>query len=204
MGDFFTVKQNASRRAPPTRFSWKCTETPLTDIKERADLCLVCVLPRGASPEEQFEIADPPLELRTNRPVRFQAYYSNHPGTSQVGEVVKGSERNFHALPPLETIIKLADQPATETMRTLPVRLKAKMNELGLLQVACVSADPSIRQSWPLEFNLRPHEQDSQGAPGSETNSEFSVPAGPNAAADALEAARKRIAVPVYRTRQPS
>ena len=143
---------------------------PLADIKEQADLCLVCVLPRGASPEEQFEIADPPLELRTNRPVRFQAYYSNHPGTSQVGEVVKGSERNFHALPPLEAIIKLADQPATETMRTLPVRLKAKMNELGLLQVACVSADRNIRQSWPLEFNLRPHEQDSQGAPGSETN----------------------------------
>jgi molecular chaperone DnaK (HSP70) len=167
--------------------------SPATDIKERADLCLVCVLPRGASPEEQFEIADPPLELRTNRPVRFQAYYSNHPGTSQVGEVVKGSERNFHVLPPLETIIKLADQPATETMRTLPVRLKAKMNELGLLQVSCVSADPRIRQSWPLEFNLRPHEQDSDGAPGSETSSEVSVPAGPNSTADALDAAQKRI-----------
>jgi len=24
-----------------------------------------------------------------------------------------------------------------------------------LLQVACVSADPSQRESWPLEFNLR-------------------------------------------------
>ena len=31
------------------------------------------------------------------------------------------------------------------------------MNELGLLRVACVSADPAIRESWPLEFNLRPH-----------------------------------------------
>ena len=44
---------------------------------------------------------------------------------------------------------------------------------MGLLQVSCVSADPRIRQSWPLEFNLRPHEQDSEGAPGSETSSEF-------------------------------
>ena len=37
----------------------------------------------------------------------------------------------------------------------LPVALSAKMNELGLLQVACVSADPRVKQSWPLEFNLR-------------------------------------------------
>jgi hypothetical protein len=31
------------------------------------------------------------------------------------------------------------------------------MNELGLLRVACVSADPALRESWPLEFNLRTH-----------------------------------------------
>src|SRR5689334_10471563 len=49
---------------------------PATHTEERTAPSLVCVLPRGASPEEQFEIADPPLELRTNRLVRFHAYYS--------------------------------------------------------------------------------------------------------------------------------
>ena len=29
------------------------------------------------------------------------------------------------------------------------------MNELGLLKLACQSADPRLKHSWPLEFNLR-------------------------------------------------
>ena len=38
--------------------------------------------------------------------------------------------------------------------------MNAKVNELGLLQVSCRSLAPDIPQSWPLEFNLRPHERD--------------------------------------------
>jgi molecular chaperone DnaK (HSP70) len=167
---------------------------PMTKVEKGAGRSLVCVLPQGASPEQEFEIADPALELRTNRLVRFQAYYSSHQDTSQVGEVADWSERDFHPLPALETIIRLANQPPSGTISTLPVRLKAKVNELGLLQVSCVRADGDIRQSWPLEFSLRPHEQNSEGAPGSETNPESPVPAGPNAATDVIEAARKRIA----------
>jgi molecular chaperone DnaK (HSP70) len=165
---------------------------PAMDLAERAAPSLVCVLPQGASPEEQFEIANPSLELHTNRLVRFQAYASSR-SRSQVGEVAHWSEHEFHALPPLETIAKIADQHAAETKRTLPVRLKAKINELGLLQVACASVDPNLQQSWPLEFNLRPHQQN-QGRPGSGTISEPPGPAGPNIAADVLDAARKRIA----------
>jgi hypothetical protein len=63
------------------------------------------------------------------------------------------------------------------------------MNELGLLQVACVSADPNQHESWPLEFNLRPHE------PGKEeqrdTGEETAVDPGVDPAR--LEAARARI-----------
>jgi hypothetical protein len=43
------------------------------------------------------------------------------------------------------------------------------MNELGLLQVACVSADPRVKQSWPLEFNLRPHEPGKEPSLGKTT-----------------------------------
>ena len=38
--------------------------------------------------------------------------------------------------------------------------MNARVNELGLLQVSCRSLAPDIRQSWPLEFNLRPQERE--------------------------------------------
>ena len=69
----------------------------------------------------------------------------------------------------------------------------ASANELGLLQVSCVSADPSISQCWPLEFDLRPHEQDGQNAFKTVAVSNASVHTKPNVTAQALEAARARI-----------
>src|SRR6267378_4279604 len=43
------------------------------EAAERARPSLVCVLPRGASSEQRFEITGLPLKLHTNRLARFQA-----------------------------------------------------------------------------------------------------------------------------------
>jgi molecular chaperone DnaK (HSP70) len=144
---------------------------------------LVCVLPHGASPEQRFEITGLPLEVQLDRLARFQAYSSARNDSSKAGDI---ADRNadLHALPPLETVIKVADSAPGTAASTLSVKLIASVNELGLLQVSCVSADPSTSQCWPLEFNLRPHEQDGRAAP---------VAAKPNAAEPALKAARARI-----------
>ncbi len=81
----------------------------------------------------------------------------------------------------------------------MPVRLAARMNALGLLQISCVSTDPTNRESWPLEFNLRPHDQ--VGAPAPGPARETAIQIEPNAAVDSLQAAREQIglafAVPV-------
>ncbi len=68
----------------------------------------------------------------------------------------------------------------------LPVTLTAKMNELGLLKVACKSADLRIKQSWPLEFNLREQE------PG-ERIADSTAPRTPAWRMNNLEAARARM-----------
>jgi molecular chaperone DnaK (HSP70) len=151
---------------------------------------LVCVLPRGASSDQRFEITGLPLEAQTNRPARFQAYYSTRDDTSKAGDIADLNEADHHALPPLQTVINVTDSAPDKTAGTLPMTLIASANELGLLQVSCVSADPSIRQSWPLEFNLRPHEQDGQNAFKAVTSS---VDSKPNVTAQALTAARGRI-----------
>jgi molecular chaperone DnaK (HSP70) len=151
---------------------------------------LVCVLPRDAAPAERFEIANLPLEVRTHQPVRFRAYSSNR-HRSQAGDVLAWHENDFHALPPLQTIVRTAEPSHPGTDTTVPVHLVAQMNALGLLQISCVSAAPASQQAWPLEFNMRPHDQGGAGETGS--TREAAVQIEPNATADELDAARRQI-----------
>jgi molecular chaperone DnaK (HSP70) len=159
------------------------------EAAEPAPPSLVCVLPRGASSDQRFEITGLPLEVHTNRLARFQAYYSTRDDRSEAGDIADRSE-DHHALPPLQTVVNITDAAPGATAKTVPVTLIASANELGLLQVSCVSADPAISQCWPLEFNLRPHEQDSQNA---FKTTAVSVDAKPNGTPQALKAARARI-----------
>src|SRR6516164_3734959 len=122
---------------------------------------LLCILAADAKTEEEFQIGDVSLELRLNRAVRFQTYYSTRRSEDKIGELVAWNERDFRRLPPLQTTAKLSGR-SVEGDR-LPVTLKIYINELGLLRIACVSVNPSIRETWPLEFNLRAEDsEDSQ------------------------------------------
>ncbi|RAI25935.1 hypothetical protein CH338_31015, partial [Rhodoplanes elegans] len=116
---------------------------------------LVCVLPHGAPTDASYEVGDLDLRLRLDRPVRFQVYTSTREEDREVGDVVTPTE-DFETLPPLETVATVKRANAADAGATVPVALKARLNELGLLQVACRSLDPRIRETWPLEFNLRP------------------------------------------------
>ncbi|MFZ2107890.1 MAG: Hsp70 family protein [Roseiarcus sp.] len=119
---------------------------------------LVCIVPHGAAPGQAFEVTDLDLHLRINRLVRFQVYTSTRHEQTKTGDVVEPDPEEFHALPPLETVATVARTPREELASAIPIRLNAGVNELGLLQVSCRSLAPDIRQSWPLEFNLRPQE----------------------------------------------
>jgi molecular chaperone DnaK (HSP70) len=116
---------------------------------------LVCVLPRNAASEEEFRISESGLELRVNHPVRFQPYYSTRRSNDKAGSLVAWNDRDFFKMPPLQATARVIGRAPKDNR--VPVTLAARMNELGLLRVACVSADPAIRESWPLEFNLRTH-----------------------------------------------
>jgi len=156
------------------------------DAMEDQPPALVCVLPHGALPEEPFEIAEPPLALRTDQLVRFQAFSSTRRDRSHAGDIV-ASDADLHALPPLQTIARTDETPRDDASRTVPVRLVAKMNALGLLQISVVSADPALARSWPLEFDLRAHD------PGAGTSRKSVATVAPNAATQAIDAARNRI-----------
>ena len=124
------------------------------------------MLPRNAAAEQVFEINLPGLELRTDQLVSFQACSSTRHGRCRAGDVLPWDADAYHMLPPLQTIIRTAHGPDAGPDRTVPIRLAAKMNALGLLQISCVGTDPRTPQSWPLEFNLRPHERGSAATRG--------------------------------------
>jgi molecular chaperone DnaK (HSP70) len=145
--------------------------------KEGEDRTLVCVLPRGSAPEQDVAVAGLNLRLRMGRMVRFQASSSSRHGRARAGDVLPWREDAFHALPPLQTTIPGEGEVA--------VHLVARINALGLLQVACVADDAANPQSWPLEFNLRPHEQRPAAAPVATV--------APNATDEAQEAARRAL-----------
>jgi len=150
---------------------------------------LVCVLPRNAAPDQVFEINLPGLELRTDRLVSFQACSSTRHGSCRAGDVLPWDEDAFHTLPPFQTIIQTAQGADAGPDRTLPVSLAAKINALGLLQISCIGADAETPQSWPLEFNLRPHEHGSAVA----HTTPAATPVAPNATTEAQSAARDHI-----------
>jgi molecular chaperone DnaK (HSP70) len=156
---------------------------------EQKTPALMCVLPRNAGAEQVFDIDLPGLEVRTDRAVSFQAWSSTRHGRCRAGEVLSGGVEAFYRLPPLQTIIRTVDGQSG-CNRSVPVRLAAKMNALGLLQISCVSTDPSIQHSWPLEFNLRPQEQGDAGSGGQPE----APPVEPNATTEARQAAHERIA----------
>ncbi|MBF0094457.1 MAG: Hsp70 family protein [Alphaproteobacteria bacterium] len=145
---------------------------------------LICILPHGAPSGQAFELSDLDLRLRVNEPVRFQVYTSTRHDSSKVGDVEPLDAEEFHPLPPLETIATVA-RSACEAASSIPVMLVTRINELGLLQVSCLSLALDVLQSWPLEFNLRPHEN---GLPAGTP-----APVEPNAPPEALAEAGKRI-----------
>lgn len=150
---------------------------------------LLCILPSGAPAEESFRVSQDGLELRINRPVRFRPYSSIRREKDKAGTVVLWNDRDFHRLPPLQTTATLA-RPNREGDR-LPITLTARMNELGLLYVACVSTDPDAQGTWPLEFDLRLHESDA--AKLADRRDDGTLGSDPGVESDRLDRAQTRI-----------
>jgi molecular chaperone DnaK (HSP70) len=175
-------------------------------VDESTAPALVCVLAQGAPTEQTFAVADLGLELRVNVPVRFQTFSSARHAVERVGDIVAWNDRDFVALPALEAAVRVADAvgtatgttrpaaPAGAAPQTVPVRLTTRVSELGRLEIACVSTDPRVPGTWPLDFNLRLGDLPAGASPAPSPLGDAVGAAGPNVAADALDAARLRLA----------
>src|SRR5215475_1118540 len=112
----------------------------------------ICLMPRGAEEGMSLEIDDDALQLVANRPVSFRLYSSLTRTEDQLGSLVEfdADDPSLHRHAPLNAVIRFGKK-AEE--RLIPVKLGAKLTEIGTLQTWCESKISDNR--WRLQFELR-------------------------------------------------
>jgi molecular chaperone DnaK (HSP70) len=115
-------------------------------------LSAVCLVPRGAEEGATVEIDNDALQLVANRPVSFRLYSSRTRTDDHLGDVVEfpAGEAELHRHAPLHAVIRFGKK-AEE--RLIPVKLGARLTEIGTLETWCESKISDNR--WRLQFELR-------------------------------------------------
>jgi hypothetical protein len=114
--------------------------------------CAVCLVPRGAEEGVSVEIDNDALQLLANRPVSFRLYSSLTRSEDKLGDLVEFSagDADLHMHAPLHAVIRFGKK-AEE--RLIPVKLGARLTEIGTLESWCESKISDNR--WRLQFELR-------------------------------------------------
>ncbi len=115
----------------------------------RPPIKALCVVPRGLEEGSAVELPAQEFGLVVGEPAEFRFLSSATRREDHVGTLVETWGDDIDELAPLETTLASAGQDGT----TVPVHLEARVNEVGVLELWCVSRDE--RQRWKLEFNVR-------------------------------------------------
>src|SRR3954452_6719350 len=112
----------------------------------------VCLVPRGAEEGANIEIDNDALQLVANRPVSFRLYSSLTRSDDKLGDVLEfpTGDPDLHMHAPLNAVIRFGKK-AEE--RLIPVKLDARLTEIGTLESWCESKISDNR--WRLQFELR-------------------------------------------------
>ncbi len=112
----------------------------------------VCLVPRGAEEGVAIEVDNEALQLVANRPVSFRLYSSLTRTEDKLGDLLEFStaDEGLHMHAPLNAVIRFGKK-AEE--RLIPVKLGARLTEIGTLETWCESKISENR--WRLQFELR-------------------------------------------------
>jgi hypothetical protein len=118
----------------------------------RPPIKALCLVPRGLEEGSEVELPSHELGLAVGEPAEFR-FLSSTTRHDHAGTLLDAWDDDIEELAPLETTL---DHPGNAGA-TIPVHLQARVNELGVLELWCVSRDEKHR--WKLEFNVRPERQ---------------------------------------------
>jgi len=115
----------------------------------RAPLKALCVVPYGTEERSEVELPAQEFGLVVGEQAEFRFLSSATRRADEVGTLVESWSDDIQELAPLETTLDWKGHEGS----SVPVRLHARVNELGVLELWCVSRDGVHR--WKLEFNVR-------------------------------------------------
>ncbi|HWB99988.1 MAG TPA: Hsp70 family protein, partial [Bryobacteraceae bacterium] len=112
----------------------------------------VCLVPRGAEEGTTLEVDREDLQLVANKPVSFRLYSSLTRTDDKLGDVVQfaAGDADLHLHAPLHAVIRFGKKTGE---RLIPVKLGARLTEIGTLETWCESKISENR--WRLQFELR-------------------------------------------------
>jgi molecular chaperone DnaK (HSP70) len=123
----------------------------------------VCLVPRGTEEGSSLDLDLENLQLVANRPVEFRLYSSLTRTEDVLGQVVdfvpdqiESEEIHMHA--PLYAVIRFGKRTGE---RLIPVKLGARLTEIGTLEIWAESKVSEHR--WRLRFELRKKAAEAEG-----------------------------------------
>jgi molecular chaperone DnaK (HSP70) len=111
----------------------------------------LCVAPMGMEEGSEVEVRGREFALLVGEPAEFKFLGSTVRNKDPVGALVeRWEEGEISELAPVQTTLEDGKEGAT-----VPVKLHAKVTEIGTLELACVAKDG---RRWKLEWSVREHE----------------------------------------------
>ena len=111
----------------------------------------VCLVPRGTESGTLLEIDRDDLHLLANRPVAFRLYSSLTRSGEEMGQMITfDADADLHVHAPLHAVIRFGKRAGE---RRVPVKLKARLTEIGTLEIWAESK--VSEHQWKLQFELR-------------------------------------------------
>ncbi len=118
----------------------------------------LCVAPMGMEEGSEVEVRGREFALLVGEPAEFRFLGSTVRKADPVGALVdRWEEGEISELAPVTTTLggNGGGAPAADAGATVPVKLHARVTEIGTLELSCVAKDG---RRWKLEWNVREHE----------------------------------------------
>ena len=117
---------------------------------EAADKPWLCVVPRDAQEGDEIAIDRHDFDLLMGQPVAFPLASSSVRPRDEPGDLVFADPDSIRELPPLVGVMRVGRKAKAERV---PVRLEAKVTEVGTVELWCQSRTDDRR--WRLQIQLR-------------------------------------------------
>ena len=118
-----------------------------------APLRAICIAPFGMEEGTELKLEDKEFSLVVGELATFRFFSHSteqlHDGTTPViGTIVRRWKQELTELHPIETLL----ERGVDDGKTIQVKIRTRVTELGVLEVWCDAADG---RKWKLEFDIR-------------------------------------------------